>query len=165
MHRLDPARATGQLRGGHGGDPLGECGAVRAGELDRVAGVERPLTGDDTDAEEAPAVIEQRAACAGVDDDAPPDGLAEAQPELERRLAALGGGEARAARLAGEDRLRAPMLPVPRRSPSGSRPPRARRRAPCCASRPAERARAPSAAARAAAPPGSNPRRRAPRRE
>ena len=134
VYRLDAALRRFPRR--HGRDALREREPVRADELDRVARLEAALAGDDADAEEAGAVLDQRTARPGVDGDAAAHRLAEAQPELERRLVALGGREAGAARLAREDRLQDGLAARRRRSPSGCRRRRrARRRGPCSASR------------------------------
>ena len=79
-------------------------------------------------------------------------GLAEAEPELERRLAALGSGEAGAARLAGEDRPEDGLaLPASddRRDPAAAASSAAR---PCSASRRGRAGSSPRAGLRARVP-------------
>ena len=60
------------------GDPLAECHAILGDELNRVARFELPLTGDDPDSEQAPALPRNGAVRACVDvelaGDRPPDG-------------------------------------------------------------------------------------------
>src|SRR5712691_5059715 len=124
VDRFDLRRPGLELAGVDGADPAPEGSPVEAAELDAVAGAERSLGADDAHGEQAPAVAHDRAAGAVVDVDAAADTLAEAEPELERRLAGGGGLEARAQRLAREDRC---QHVVPRPGCDHDRDPRGRR--------------------------------------
>src|SRR5207244_4270575 len=104
MDRLDLRRSGLELAGVDGADSATERSPVEAAELDAVARAERSLGADDAHGEQAPAVADDRAAGAVVHVDAAADALAEAEPELERRLAGGGGLEARAERLPRQDR-------------------------------------------------------------
>ena len=137
MHGLDPARPAGEIGRRRVGDALGEGPAVRADELDGVARLEAPLDLDDADGEQARARAGERTPRALVDVQPAGDGLAVPQPELERGRRLLVRREARAARLARNDRQQ--DVPAARRprSPSGSRPTRpAPRRRSCSPCRP-----------------------------
>ena len=86
--------------GGIVGDAFADHAAVD-GDVDRVAGGEVALDGDDADRQQAGAALAQDAGGAGVDRDPPPRRLRVLEPELEARGLAALGGEARADRLAG----------------------------------------------------------------
>src|SRR5712691_957374 len=124
VDRFDLRRPGLELDGVDRADPAPERSPVEAAELDAVAGAEGSLGADDADGEQAPAVADDRPAGAVVDVDAAADALAEAKPELERRLACGGGLEARAERLARQD-LRQHVVPRPGRD--HDRDPRGRR--------------------------------------
>src|SRR5262245_10896816 len=104
MYRLQAAWPVAQLVGAGACDPLAERVAVRADELDGCARVEAALAADDPDAEQARPALDERAAGALVDVQTPCDRLAEAQPELERGIAAVPRREAGGGCLTGEDR-------------------------------------------------------------
>src|SRR5262245_56342092 len=89
MYRLQAAWPVAQLVGAGACDPLAERVAVRADELDGCSRVEAALAADDPDAEQARPALDERAAGALVDVQTPCDRLAEAQPELERGIAAV----------------------------------------------------------------------------
>src|SRR5215216_4725642 len=103
MHRLDAALPGNLLRAG-ARDALAENGAVRADELDRRTRLEAALAANDPDAEETRPFLDERAACARVHVEPSGDWLPEAEPELERRRAAIVGRETGPASLTGEDR-------------------------------------------------------------
>ncbi len=105
MHRHQPPPAAAQQAPPPPRDPLREGGAVRPQDLDAVAGGEAALAADDPDREQARAVARERPHRALVHAQAPRHGLTEPKPQLERGRGALARGKARAARLAGENRL------------------------------------------------------------
>src|SRR5262245_2917500 len=103
MHRFHAALPGDLLRAG-ACDALGEDGAVRADELDRRARLEAALAANDPHTEQARAFVDERLPRPLVHVEPPGDGLPETEPELERRRAAIVGGEASPASLTGKDR-------------------------------------------------------------
>ena len=81
-------------------DPLAHEAVVGLADLDRVAGVEAAVDLDDADRQQRRAALAQRPRGAGVDAERPLRRLGVLQPQLEARVLALPGGEARADRLA-----------------------------------------------------------------
>src|SRR5687767_9413797 len=93
VHCLEAAGPALDVVGPCTCDSLAEDNAVGTDELHRGAGVEPPFAADDADPEQARSFLDQSPACSFVDVEPAGNGLAEAEPQLERRLAAILRGE------------------------------------------------------------------------
>ena len=102
-----------------------------------------PSTSTHADRQQARAALAHRARRAGVDQQRPARGLGVLQPQLERAVARLARGKARALALAGEHRRAAPPArsAVADHRRDARRPSPCRRRRPSSASRPSRAAR------------------------
>ena len=81
-------------------DALADEAVVGLADLDRVAGIETPVDLDDADRQQRRPAFAQRPGGAGVDAQRPLRRLGVLQPQLEARVLARPGREARADRLA-----------------------------------------------------------------
>src|SRR4051812_22770036 len=94
---FDVRRPRFELPGVERADAAAEAGAVEAAELHAVSRADVALVADDAYGKQAAPASAHRALRAFVHDQAAGDALAEAEPQLERRLAGGGRGEARPA--------------------------------------------------------------------
>ena len=111
MDDLDAPRAAS----GAGTDAIPSANAAPSGPTSSTASPasKAPSQATTPTREETGAVVDERPAGPGVDDDPSADRLAETQPELEGRLAPFGGRESGPARLAGDDRPEHRVRPSP----------------------------------------------------